>query len=393
MDVRTPKISRNSDDLLVCFSHLRWNFVFQRPQHLLTRAAKSGYDVLYIEEPIYEVGAQPRIDVSLEGDVSVCVPVLPTGLNTPQITKTLRLLVDGLLEGGNGRRVLWYYTPMALPFSRHLNANIRVYDNMDELSAFCGAHPRMIALEREMFSLADVVFTGGMSLYAAKRSRHRNIHAFPSSIDTRHFGRARRPAGPAPADQAGIPGPRLGFFGVIDERMDLDLLAGMADLRPDWQFVMVGPVVKIDPASCPHRNNIHWLGPRGYQDLPLYLAGWDVGIMPFAINEATRFISPTKTPEFLAAGVPVVSTAITDVVRPYGERGLVEIASTAEQFAESAERLLNRPKADWLESVDQHLSGSSWDLTWAAMDRQIQKAATRQPQWKDAAERPGAFRV
>lgn len=392
--MRTDPPIRNSDDLLVCFSHLRWNFVLQRPQHLLTRASRAGYDVLYIEEPIYEDGVEPRMDTSSGGaDVTVCVPVLPTGLNTPQITKTLRALVDRLLDGQPGRRVLWYYTPMALPFTRHLSADIRVYDNMDELSAFRGAHPRLIALEREMFRLADVVFTGGMSLYEAKRTRHRNIHAFPSSIDTKHFGRARRLAASQPAEQAAIPGPRLGFFGVVDERMDLDLVAAMADLRPDWQIVMIGPVVKIDPASCPQRHNIHWLGARHYNELPLYLSGWDVGIMPFAINEATRFISPTKTPEFLAAGVPVVSTAINDVIRPYGERGLVEIASTAEQFVACAERLLSRPKSVWLERVDQHLAGSSWDLTWAAMDRQIQKGMSRQPQWKGAGERAGAVRV
>jgi glycosyltransferase involved in cell wall biosynthesis len=390
--VPASDIRRNSDHLLVCFSHLRWNFVFQRPQHLLMRAG-SSYDVLYIEEPLFEAGVEPRTDLSVVADgVTVCVPVLPTGLNTPQITKTLRNLVDLLLEGQEGRRVLWYYTPMALPFTRHLSANVRIYDNMDELSAFRGAHPRMIALEREMFRLADVVFTGGMSLYEAKRSRHRNIYAFPSSIDAKHFGRARRhPA--QPSDQAKIAGPRLGFFGVIDERMDLDLVAALADLRPEWQFVMIGPVVKIDPSSCPRRNNIHWLGARDYQQLPLYLGGWDVGIMPFAINEATRFISPTKTPEFLAAGVPVVSTAITDVVRPYGQRGLVEIASTAQQFAECAERLLSRPNGEWLDAVDQHLSGSSWDLTWAAMDRQIQKGMSRQSPRKDAIEQAGVLRV
>src|SRR3712207_4223372 len=195
---------------------------------------------------------------------------------------------------------------------------------MDELSLFRGASQELLDLESALFSRCDLVFTGGMSLYEAKKSRHRSVHGFPSSIDFSHFSQARS-IQVDPEDQAHIPHPRLGFFGVVDERMDIELLAEVADLRPDWQFVMIGPVVKIDPNSLPQRPNIHWLGGKSYADLPRYLFGWDVGFMPFALNEATRFISPTKKPEFLAAGVPVVSTPINDVVRPYGEKGLVEI--------------------------------------------------------------------
>ena len=172
-----------------------------------------------------------------------------------------------------------------------------------------------------------------------------------------------------PADQAAIPHPRLGFFGVIDERMDIDLVAAVADLRPDWHLVMIGPVVKIDPATLPQRANIHWLGGKSYSDLPRYLSGWDAGLMPFALNESTRFISPTKTPEFLAAGVPVVSTPITDVVRPYGEKGLVEIAKTPLEAVRKAEALLERPRQPWLSRVDRHLAAGSWDKTWAAMHK------------------------
>jgi glycosyltransferase involved in cell wall biosynthesis len=198
--------------------------------------------------------------------------------------------------------------------------------------------------------------------------------------------------GPEPKDQARIPHPRLGFFGVIDERMDIDLVGAAADLRPDWQFVMIGPVVKIDPATLPKRPNIHWLGGKSYADLPRYLAGWDVGFMAFAMNEATRFISPTKTPEFLAAGVPVVSTPINDVVRPYGEKGLVEIAATAQEVVQKAEALLARPKEAWLQRVDRHLAAGSWDKTWAAMQRLMasaldQPAVARQtPTYATAAE-------
>jgi len=245
---------------------------------------------------------------------------------------------------------------------------------MDELSLFRGASQEMIDLETALLARSDVVFTGGMSLFEAKRSRHRNIHGLPSSIDFDHFAKARKTAEPDPKDQAAIPHPRLGFFGVIDERMDVALVGEVAALRPDWQFVMIGPVVKIDPDSLPQRDNIHWIGPKDYKELPRYLARWDVGFMPFALNESTRFISPTKTPEFLAAGVPVVSTPITDVVRPYGDKGLVEIAKSASEVVARAEHLLSRPREAWLQRVDRHLAAGSWEKTWATMHRLMLEA-------------------
>jgi glycosyltransferase involved in cell wall biosynthesis len=369
-------------DLLFCFSHLRWNFVYQRPQHLLGRAARR-YRVYFIEEPVFAPGVQPslKLEKTPEG-VEIAVPVLPTGLDEDAIEEAQRALVDALwadVDRG-GRTIIWYYTPIALPFSRHIPADVRIYDNMDELSAFLGAPPRMLALERELFERADLVFTGGHSLFEAKRHRHRSVHAFPSSIDAAHFRTARQQRAHGLADQDHIPRPRLGFFGVIDERMDIELVGRVAALRPDWQLVMIGPVVKIDPATLPRHSNLHWLGPKSYRELPDYLAGWDLGIMPFAINPATQFISPTKTPEFLAAGLPVISTRITDVVRPYAEMGLVEIADTAEAFVAKAEQLLAAAKDGWLSAVDRHLSTMSWDLTWGGMHDLIEQAMpSRQP--------------
>jgi glycosyltransferase involved in cell wall biosynthesis len=369
--ITLPKRQAKPDaPLLLCFSHLRWDFVWQRPQHLLSRAAKQ-YRVVHFEEPHFEKGILPRLDLSTRaGGVTVAVPVLREGPTAPDGLLALRGLVDRLLaREANGPRVLWYYSPMALAFTKHLDADLVVYDNMDELSLFRGASQRLVDMEAALLSRADVVFTGGMSLYEAKKNRHRNIHGFPSSIEFDHFAKARTLKDPDPSDQARIPHPRLGFFGVIDERMDIDLVGRVAGLRPDWHFVMIGPVVKIDPASLPRRPNIHWIGGKDYKELPRYLARWDIGFMPFALNEATRFISPTKTPEFLAAGVPVVSTAITDVVRPYGEKGLVEIARTPEEAARKAEMLLQRPKEPWLQRVDRHLAAGSWDQTWASMHK------------------------
>jgi glycosyltransferase involved in cell wall biosynthesis len=361
--------------LLVCFSHLRWDFVWQRPQHLLSRAAKR-YRVLYIEEPVFKPGVTPYMDVSARpGNVVVAVPTLPDGMQGEAVLAAQRTLIDRLLARDSGeQRVLWYYTPMALAFTSHLDADLVVFDNMDELSLFAGASQEIIDLETALLARSDVVFTGGMSLYEAKRSRHRNIHGLPSSIEFDHFARARKLTDADPKDQASIPHPRLGFFGVIDERMDVSLVGEVAALRRDWHFVMIGPVVKIDWASLPQGDNIHWLGPKDYKDLPRYLGRWDIGFMPFALNEATRFISPTKTPEFLAAGVPVVSTPITDVVRPYGDKGLVEIASTAPEVVGKVEQLLARPKEAWLQRVDRHLAAGSWEKTWATMHRLMQDA-------------------
>jgi glycosyltransferase involved in cell wall biosynthesis len=337
----------------------------------MSRAARSQR-VFFFEEPILQADAQPHLHLKTESSgVVVVTPIVPEfGYEAA--------LVDRFIGGhAPGRRTLWYYTPMMRPATAHLSADVIAYDCMDELSAFRGAPPELRAREAELLEAADVVFTGGQSLYEAKRGAHRNVRRFPSSVDVEHFARARARGQTDPAGQASLPGPRLGFFGVIDERFDADLLARMADLRPGWSFVMIGPVVKIDPATLPRQANIHWLGGRSYQELPAYLANWDIGLMPFALNEATRYISPTKTPEFLAAGLPVVSSAITDVVRPYGQRGLVEIATTAESFVAAAQHLLARPREAWLAKVDGFLANLSWDRTWAAMHAEIRKVDRR----------------
>jgi glycosyltransferase involved in cell wall biosynthesis len=366
-----------SRDVLICFSHLRWNFVYQRPQHLLRRATRR-YEVFFWEEPVFGEEREAWLDRTMsEEGVEILVPRLPHRDWEQAIIVQRRLLDQFLSQLPNEPSVLWYYTPMALQFSRGIPADVIVYDNMDELSAFHGAPPEVVALENEMFAASDVVFTGGQSLFEAKKHRHKNIHPFPSSIETAHFHKARR-ATPDPVDQASLPRPRLGFFGVVDERMDVDLLARAAALRPDWQFVMVGPVVKIDPQILPKAANIHWLGSKTYKELPSYLSHWDLGLMPFALNDATRFISPTKTPEFLAAGIPVLSTRIRDVVRPYGENELVEIVDDAEDLCRKAEVLLNRPKEPWLTLVDQFLARNSWDQTWAAMQGLMDKANPQQ---------------
>ncbi|WP_245930598.1 glycosyltransferase [Methylobacterium radiodurans] len=353
--------------MLVCFSHLRWGFVWQRPQHLLGRAARD-FDVIFVEEPVFEDGEPGRLRVeTVAPGVTVAVPVLAPADAYRADRVQAALIREHLRDPPPGPRVVWYYTPAALSISADLPRDLTIFDNMDELSAFQGASPELIAQEADLLEQADLVFTGGRSLYEAKRGRHGDLHCFPSSVDAAHFGSARVAGAPDPEDQAAIPHPRLGFFGVIDERFDRELLAALAAQRPDWRFVMIGPVVKIDPASLPRAPNIHWLGPKSYAALPDYLRHWDLGLMPFALNEATRFISPTKTPEFLAAGLPVVSTPITDVVRDYGEVGLVAVADTPNGIVLRAEALLAGPRAAWLGRVDACLADRSWDRTWSEM--------------------------
>lgn len=359
---------------VLCFSHLRWDFVYQRPQHLLSRFALRNQRVFFIEEPIFQTG-EARLEVSQRAEnLYVVVPHLPSQLDENILRDLLNdLLADYQIENF----ISWYYTPMMISWSEHLSPLATIYDSMDELSLFKFAPPSLLSNEEKLFARADVVFTGGQSLYEAKCNRHHNIHAFPSSINVKHFARAFEIT-EEPTDQISIPHPRIGFFGVIDERADIGLLDKIAGLRPDYQFIMIGPVVKIDEKDLPRRANIHYLGGKKYEELPAYLAGWDAAMMPFAMNESTRFISPTKTPEYLAAGKPVVSTPIRDVVRPYGEKGLARIAETAEEFVAAIEKVLVENAVERQEKVDDFLADMSWDKTFEAMKTLIDEAVATQ---------------
>lgn len=365
---------------LMCFSHLRWDFVFQRPQQLMSLLAQR-FPIAFWEEPKWDpAGSTPRTETYRPSEnVTVIVPHLPEGLAGAAVDDALKTLLDAYVAGATAPLISWYYTPMMLPFSRHLDASCTIYDCMDELANFRFAPPELAALEADLLDVADHVFTGGYSLYEAKRALHPSVHPFPSSVDQGHFAQARR-AGAEPEDQASFPRPRLGYYGVIDERMDLDLIAAVADARPDWTFVFVGPVVKIDPADLPRRPNIAYLGGKDYADLPRYAGGWDVALMPFAINASTQFISPTKTPEYLAAGLPVVSTPIADVIRHYGELEGVEIAATPADFVEACEKSLSRSlesiDAAWRREADAALAGQSWQAVADAMAEKIEAVIT-----------------
>jgi glycosyltransferase involved in cell wall biosynthesis len=379
-----PSAQDPSAATLICFSHLRWNFVFQRPQHLMSRFARD-MTVIFWEEPVEiprgETAYLKVRDTDDFPNVRLVVPHLPEGMPEPAREAALARLLDAHLAAVRGPLIAWYYTPMMLPFSKLITPDVTVYDAMDELSKFKFAPEHLLGLEQELIDRADVVFTGGSSLYEAKKDRHHNVHCFPSSVDRVHFLKARAQLFD-PADQEELPRPRLGFYGVLDERFDTELLDKVAEMRPDWSLVMVGPIVKIAPEDLPHRHNIHYLGPKTYDQLPAYLAGWDVALMPFAMNESTQFISPTKTPEYLAGGKPVVSTPIRDVVRHYGQLEGVGIASTAEEFVAACERALELAhdrEGGWLAEADLMLSATSWDTTQARMAGLIRELLGEEP--------------
>jgi glycosyltransferase involved in cell wall biosynthesis len=363
---------------LICFSHLRWNFVFQRPNHLMSLCS-ARRRVFFFEEPVLAGAGAAGVQVSeVMPNLFVVVPKLAPGQEGVECAR------EALAELCTRYRIecpiAWFYTPMALPFARELPSALSIYDCMDELSAFRGASTELARLERELLTRADLVFTGGHSLYRAKQALHPRVFCFPSSVDVAHYARART-ARPEPADQAHLARPRLGFFGVIDERMDLNLLRAVALARPGWQLVMLGPVVKIDPASLPNLPNIHYLGQKSYAELPEYLAGWDVALMPFALNEATRFISPTKTLEYLAGGKPVVSTPVADVVSPYAELGVVRVAEGAEAFIGAIGHALDDGgRVADMARVDELIAATSWTKTWDEMEALMEQCLGEQRQ-------------
>jgi UDP-galactopyranose mutase len=369
-------------DTIVAFSHLRWDFVYQRPQQLLSRMA-ARRRVIFIEEEEYIEGVQPHWYVnSPEENVLVFrlrTPIPGGSFSDEQVALFGPMLRDlaGELGLRPGRYVTWMQTPMAVNLARGLAQSIPpmlvVYDCMDELSAFRGAPPSLLEREESLLRWANIVFTGGPSLYGSKQNKHPNVHCFPSSVDTAHFRKAL--GVDDPEDQAALPHPRFGFYGVIDERIDYELLDAVSRSRPDWQLVMVGPFAKVDPASLPQHPNLHYLGQRSYNQLPAYLGGWDVAIMPFARNEATRFISPTKTLEYMAGEKLIVSTPITDVAEPYGH--IVYLGDTPETFIAACEQALNASKQERLarlRAMRGVLARTSWDATVQGMEQAIAQA-------------------
>jgi UDP-galactopyranose mutase len=366
---------------IVVYSHLRWDSVFQRPHHVMSRLAATRR-VLFVEEPVRIAGGSAYWEIqSPMRDLIVCRPhtdAQGAAFDQSRLPGLLPL-AHALLRGSHSmpRHVAWLYTPMALPLARALDPELLVYDCMDELSAFLGAPAGLHRLESELLREAGVVFAGGPSLYEAKRTRTSNIHCVPSSVDAAHF-RPARDSLPELPEVAGIPHPRLGFFGVRDERLDHELLRRVATAHPEWHLLLVGPVAKIDPACLPRLPNIHYFGQRPYEELPSHLASWDVCLLPFARNAATRMISPTKTLEYMAAEKPIVSTPIRDVAELYGD--IVYLGADAATFIAACEQALAAPAGERAMRTDRMravLNRTSWSATVVRMARELERVALR----------------
>ncbi len=382
---------------LLCFSHLRWNFVWQRPQHVISRLARDR-QVFFVEEPLFakEAGEPPddaAMAVRRAGDVTVCAPVcLDPGLGHGWRLEQMyaRLIAELVEERGLDGFTAWFYSPMFLPSIERARPSLIVYDAMDELSLFKDAPPVLLDRERELLRIADVVFTGGVSLGKVKAQVHGNVHAFPSGVEVEHYQQALDPATRVPEGLERLPHPRIGFFGVLDERIDLPLLEEAARLRPQWSFAILGPVRKIEESDLPRRDNLHYLGQKQYRDLPGYVKGFDVCIMPFALNDATKFISPTKTLEYMAAHKPIVSTPVADVVGSYA--GAVRIAGAALDFVREIEAALAETEDERTARIARErevLAKNSWDAIVARMEAQMEAARSRPPQ-QSATARPAA---
>jgi glycosyltransferase involved in cell wall biosynthesis len=391
----------NANSSLVVHSHLRWDFVWQRPQQLLSRFGERSH-VLFVEEPVHQDDiTEGRLDLSRPVPrVQRVVPVLPGALrgNYDASIETVRTLLgafmadDGPGAGVFSRPIHWFYTPMPAPaMIGAFNEVAIVYDCMDELSKFRFAPTELVDREAYLMAEADVVFAGGHRLAQAKAKRHRNVHFFGCGVDNKHFGAARAPETEIAPDVAALPGAVAGYYGVVDERIDYQLLGTLAAALPEVSFAMVGPVVKVHPNELPHAPNIHWLGQRAYAELPAIVKGFDVCLMPFALNEATEFINPTKTLEYMAAGKPIVSTAIADVIHNFTP--VVSVARTHDEFVYCVRNAVEGPDAEMLDRGVHQARDNSWETIVSRMRRIIDEAIARNTVAPAAREQQAASRT
>lgn len=360
---------------LVCFSGIRWNTLHRRPQHLLRRFATAGMQVVYVESPVANGVAGASFEKEWMEGVQVIRPSLPEGLSDRETSERMRVLLEGIPEIHDEQKaIFWYYDPAAIRYTDSLHPALVVYDCMDEPEALPNAHKDIKWLEQQLLDSADVVFTSGPGLMKSRKKDNANIHVFPSAVDREHFAYTRQEAHHVPADQARVSAPRLGFYGLLNEHLDTRLIQQMAALRTNWNFVFIGPMVNITEADLPQAANIHYLGPKNYEELPAYLRGWDLALVPLKVEPGTATILPAKVPEYLAAGVRVLSTPLEDLVATYSRKGLVHVASGPEVFINVAQSLLDdteAEKASWRRQVDAELAKTSWDKTYEQIEAQL----------------------
>jgi glycosyltransferase involved in cell wall biosynthesis len=382
-DLKIPEArsaSFNPNYPIIVHCHLCWDWVWQRPQQFLARLS-ARHKILFVET----VGPDPEL--------SSATARFWTATNFPNMTilrlqfpawrwsdgafvdrERCRLVKEFIAGPGAGQfesAVQWFYDPMAVPaFLGQMNEIGVVYDCMDELSKFRGAPPQIRTRERKLLSAADVVFAGGRKLWESKKLQNENCHFYGCGVDVAHFGKAGDPQTKIPDDIAALRKPVLGYFGVVDERMDYDLLVKLAEANPDWSIAMVGPTIKVD--QVPQRENLHWLGQKNYLELPAYCKAFDVCMMPFALNEATEFINPTKALEYMATGKPIVSSAVADVVTNFGS--VVKIARTHDEFISLCQQAIATPERALIEAGLKQAAENSWDSIVAQLEKHVANA-------------------
>lgn len=380
--------TRTFDYPIIVHCHLRWEGVWQRPQQFLSRIAQR-HKILFVEGPLLRPSNDDPtfelIPVPDHPNVTVMRTHFPESRFQDgdwvdsQRLWLLKEALAGPLRGQFEEPVQWFYDPMAAPcFIGKVNERANVYDCMDELSQFKFAPPEIKAREQRLLAAADVVFAGGRKMWLSKSRYNDNAHFYGCGVDVKHFAKARAAETEVPADVAGVKKPILGYFGVVDERLDYELIAKLADADRDWSVVMVGPVVKVDPASLPKRPNLHWLGRREYAQLPNYTKAFDICLMPFALNEATEYINPTKALEYMATGRPIISTAVPDVVSNFGE--VVSIAISPDCFVEMCQRALANPDDEAIERGLKMADSNQWEAIVAKLENHIETALKKKEQ-------------
>ncbi len=367
---------------IIVHCHLSWDWVWQRPQQFVSRLSRQ-HRILFVEtlapDPQLST-ATARFERAKEFPNITLLRLQFPAWRWPDgeyIDLERRRLVQEFVIGpGAGQfenPVQWFYDPMAAPaFLGHMGEILTVYDCMDELSKFRGAPPQIVERETELLKRADVVFTGGRKLFEAKSRWNGNCHFYACGVEGEHFGRARAAETVVPPDIASLPKPVLGFFGVVDERMDYELVAKLADANRRWSIVIIGPTIKVEPGALPRRSNLHWLGARAYADLPSCCKGFDLCLMPFALNESTEFINPTKALEYMATGRQIVSTAVPDVVRNFA--GVVKIGRSHGEYLELCEEALEQPDYAAIAKGLQLTAENSWDAIVAELENHLQEA-------------------
>lgn len=365
---------------IIALCHLSWDWVWQRPQQFLSRLAKT-HPVLFVETYCSDV---PQTTVRLRSvdaypNLTICEMHLPASRWNDgryidgERRRALRRALSNDLAGRFERAILWFNDPMAVTaFAGHLGESLIVYDCMDELSQFKGAPPTLVERERDLLEVADVVFCGGRKMRDKRLRVNPNSYFYGTGVDCRHFGSAQSATLAVDPEIAELDGPILGYFGVVDERIDYELLATLADADPSWHVVIVGPWTKVDPAEFPRRRNLHWFGARPYAQLPSITKGFTVCLMPFALNEATEYINPTKALEYMAAGRPVISTALDEVKSNFAN--VARIARSHEEFVTLCRREVNSPSQTRIARGLKLAAENTWEAILEKMEGHIADA-------------------